>query len=87
MNIGEGVYDGQAHWEWRVELMKPDEARADVIDRQQEVKQQRRDEQLEAAKEQLSKVLVRYPNGETKTILRDQSGFAQQSIQCCPGRS
>src|SRR5262249_49651852 len=64
--------------QWSVDVKKAEEARQEVDDRRQAAADERRNQQLEADKDQLANVLVKYPRGETKTVIRDRSGLRTQ---------
>jgi hypothetical protein len=75
LNVTEGTTESDGGRYWQVDVISADDARAQVSDDQEAKRAQASQEALEANKKRLLKVLAKYPDGETKTNIRDFSGL------------
>lgn len=74
-DISEGTRETEGGRFWQVELMHADEARGQVEDRKAVEKQAEREERLERDKRAVANTLAKFPQGESKSIVRDTSGL------------
>ncbi len=70
VDVAEGTRETPGGRFWKVNLMRADEAREQVQNRKEVKKQAERQERLERDKRTICNTLVKFPNGESKTIAR-----------------
>ena len=75
LNINEGTRDAPGGRYWQTDVVSADDARAAVVDRKEVDKQSKQQERLERDKQTVCNALAKYPQGETKTVIRDGSGL------------
>ncbi len=75
IDIFEGVYDGHTLRRWDVSVRTADEVRQLVSGARERQRQEQADERLERDKAAIVNALIKYPHGETKTVIRDASGL------------
>ena len=80
LDVVEGVWDGPGSRYWQVDVMDADEARGAARDRQQERReadrQQQADDRLEADRQKVVNAMAKFPNGETKTEIRNRTDLS-----------
>jgi hypothetical protein len=58
-----------------VDVQNPRDARSQIRDRKEAAREAERQEALDRNKEAFVAVLARYPEGETKAVLKDEAGL------------
>ncbi|HEY2881752.1 MAG TPA: DnaB-like helicase N-terminal domain-containing protein [Pirellulales bacterium] len=80
VDVEEGVFDGNTPRHWDVNISRAEEARQDARRRSEgeraESQKQAAETQLQSAKERLINAAAKYPDGETKRVLRDTAGLS-----------
>lgn len=74
LDIFEGTYQQGVDRDWQVTVLNFDEIRNTRQDQKTVARETARQEQLEADKRQILNVLVKCPQGETKSIIKDRCG-------------
>ena len=75
LNIEEGTREHDGGRWWDVDVMRASEARDEVQDRKEAAKEEQQLEQLKRDMRTICDAIVKYPGGETKTVIRDVSGL------------
>jgi hypothetical protein len=80
LDVSEGAFDGgKTPRHWAVELMRAEEARQDADSRKEMAKvvkaNEKHNAKIEAGMKRLIQAAVKYPNGETKSVLFDTVGM------------
>ncbi len=79
LNIDEGEYHPDAVRRWDVQVLSADEARqatrAAAEAGREKDKDARRDAQLQEAKRKIVEAMLKFPEGETKSLIRDTAGL------------
>ena len=79
MDVDEGHPDDPGGRRWDVVVKPAEDARNEARDREQGAREAKRDEtqnaRIEADSKRIVNVLVKYPAGETKRVIRDAAGL------------
>jgi hypothetical protein len=75
LDISEGTRATPGGRFWTVNAMRPDDARQAITDRKEATKLAERDERLQRDKQTVCNAMVKFPTGESKTVIRDSSGL------------
>ncbi len=74
VDVSEGTRATPGGRFWKVNVMRADEARQAVKDSKEAAKAGARQEQLEEDERTICNTMAQFPQGETKTVIRDTSG-------------
>lgn len=74
-DISEGTRETEGGRFWQVDLMHANEARGQVEDRKTAEKRTKADAALERDKQTVCNTMAKFPQGESKSIVRDASGL------------
>ena len=75
VDIAEGTRETPGGRFWPVDFMHADEARNAVEDRKETAKREKAATTLERDKQTVCDTMVKFPDGESKTVIRDTSGL------------
>ena len=75
IDIDEGEFHQGEDREWRVGVSKGDEARKQQQGQREKEREGKQAEKLEANRKRIANIAVKFPQGESKTIIRDRSGL------------
>lgn len=81
LDVEEGVYSDPGGRYWHVEVLNLDEVEQGVQESQEAARTAKQQKQLEADKNKIVNTLARFPNGETKCIVRDLTGLHTNRFQ------
>ncbi len=73
LNIEEGSLERDGERYWHVDVMRTDDARQEVQDRREAAKEKKQQEQFERDKRTICDTLIKFPEGETKSVIRDSA--------------
>ncbi len=85
LDIDEGTREHDGGRWWQVDVMRASEARDEVQDRRDAAKEEQQREQLKRDMRMICDSMVRYPDGETKTVIRDLSGLSTRRFNTALG--
>jgi hypothetical protein len=75
VNVEEGAYTVEGGRYWQVEVLDPSEVKEAHHGAKEAEKEAARGERLQRDKQAVCNVLVKFPGGESKTVIRDLSGL------------
>jgi hypothetical protein len=82
VDVSEGVYDGgRTPRRWCVDVMRAEEARKEVQDRQEGEKQVKQDAKAAADHQRLLTAAAKFPEGETLNIIKQRAGLSGARAQ------
>ena len=85
LDIDEGTREHEGGRWWQVDVMRASEARDEVQDRRDADKEEQQREQLKRDMRLICDAMVKYPDGETKTVIRDVSGLSTRRFNAALG--
>ena len=75
LDVEEGSFEYDGARYWNVDVLRADDARQEVQDRKEAAKKKKRLEQFEQDKRTICDTLIKFPKGETKSVIRDAAGI------------
>jgi hypothetical protein len=75
VDADEGVYQPGVERLWNIQVMHTDEIRQQAGNQREVEKEAKRLKNLEADKQRLCRVMVKYPQGETENVIRAAAGL------------
>jgi len=75
VDVSEGTRDSIDGRYWQVDVLPADEAREQVKSRAEEAKQAEQQRRIDCDKEQLVRIMVKFPEPNSKTAIRDVAGL------------
>ena len=80
IDLDEGEFHQGEDREWRVSVSKGQEARKTERGRRDKEREEAQAEKLEANRKRVTNAAAKYPDGETKTIIRDTAGMKDREF-------
>ena len=85
LDIDEGTKEHDGGRWWHVNVLRANEAREEVQDRKDAAQEEQQREQLARDLRVICDAMVKYPDGETKTVIRDVSGLSTRRFNTALG--
>ena len=80
IGIDEGEFHQGVNREWRVEVSKADEARKQQQGQREKEREEKQAEKLESNRKRICNTAAKFPEGESKTIIRDRTGLRSDTF-------